>query len=142
MDQIPGFHEMKGSDFMKRCKHYLAAACVSFIFIACSGEPPQPSAAKAELFLEGARISGVNGIHFGPDGYLYATSVVGSDISVVNTKTKEIIKRYGPAEGVFGPDDVAFNAKGEFYWTSIFTGEVAGFNNDGVRLSRQISGRA
>ena len=119
---------------MKLWNQYLAAVLVSLIFIGCSGEPPQPSAAKAELFLEGARISGVNGIHFGPDGYLYATSVVGSDMSVVNTETKEIIKRYGPAEGVFGPDDVAFNAKGDFYWTSILTGEVAGFKSDGVRL--------
>ena len=119
---------------MKLWDQYLAAVLVSLIFIGCSGEPQQPSAAKAELFLEGARISGVNGIHFGPDGYLYATSVVGSDMSVVNTGTKEIIKRYGPAEGVFGPDDVAFNANGEFFWTSIFTGEVAGFNSDGVRV--------
>ena len=26
---------------------------------------------KVELFSAGAKISGVNGIHFGPDGYLY-----------------------------------------------------------------------
>ena len=134
VDQTTGFHETRGSEFMKLWKQYSAAAFVSLIFIGCSGEPPQPSAAKAELFLEGARISGVNGIHFGPDGYLYATSVIGSDISVVDTTAKEIIKRYGPAEGVFGPDDVAFNAKGDFYWTSILTGEVAGFKSNGVRL--------
>ena len=59
-----------------------------------------------ELFASGAKISGVNGIHFGPDGYLYAASVIGSDISVVDTDTKKIIKRYGPEQGVFGPDDV------------------------------------
>ena len=83
---------------------------------------------NVELFASGAKISGVNGIHFGPDGYLYATSVIGSDISVVDTETKTIIKRYGPEQGVFGPDDIAFNNKGEFYWTTILTGEVAGFN--------------
>ena len=66
-----------------------------------------------ELFASGAKISGVNGIHFGPDGYLYATSVIGSDISVVDTETKNILKRYGPEQGVFGPDDIAFNDKGE-----------------------------
>ncbi len=89
---------------------------------------------KVELFASGAKISGVNGIHFGPDGYLYATSVIGSDISVVDTETKTIIKRYGPEQGVFGPDDIAFNDKGEFYWTTILTGEVAGFNTQGNKI--------
>ena len=39
---------------------------------------------KLEVFVSGAEIAGVNGIIFGPDGYLYATSVIGSDISVVD----------------------------------------------------------
>jgi sugar lactone lactonase YvrE len=87
-----------------------------------------------EEFVTGAKIAGVNGIHFGPDGMLYAASVIGSDISVINTETGEILKRYGIEEGVIGPDDVAFNSKGEFYWTSILTGEVAGFNQDGEKI--------
>ena len=55
------------------------------ILVGCSDEIVQSPAAEAELFLSGAKISGVNGIHFGPDGYLYATSVIGLDISVVDT---------------------------------------------------------
>ena len=39
---------------------------------------------------------------FGPDGYLYATSVIGSDISVVDTENKKIVKRYGLEDGVIG----------------------------------------
>jgi DNA-binding beta-propeller fold protein YncE len=35
---------------------------------------------------------------------------------------------------VIGPDDVAFNSKGEFYWTSILTGEVSGFNIEGNKI--------
>ena len=104
------------------------------ILVGCSDKIVQSPAAEAELFLSGASISGVNGIHFGPDGYLYATSVIGSDISVVDTAAKEIVRRYGTAEGVFGPDDVAFNKNGDFYWTSILTGEVAGFSRDGIRV--------
>ena len=87
-----------------------------------------------EEFVTGAKIAGVNGIHFGPDGMLYAASVIGSDISVINTETGEILRRYGIEEGVIGPDDVAFNSQGEFYWTSILTGEVAGFNQDGEKV--------
>ena len=44
---------------------------------------------------------------------------------------KKIVSEYGPAQGVFGPDDVAFNSEGDFYWTSILTGQVAGFLSDG-----------
>ena len=87
-----------------------------------------------EEFVTGAKIAGVNGMHFGPDGMLYAASVGGSDISVIDTKTKKIIKAYNQNDGVIGPDDVAFNSKGEFYWTSILTGEVAGFNVNGEKV--------
>ena len=94
----------------------------------------QDENSSLEEFVTGAKIAGVNGIHFGPDGMLYAASVIGSDISVINTETGEIIKRYGIEDGVIGPDDVAFNSKGEFYWTSILTGEVAGFNIEGNKI--------
>ena len=100
-----------------------------FLF-SCSQDENNP----LEEFVTGAKIAGVNGIHFGPDGMLYAASVIGSDISVINTETGEILRRYGIEEGVIGPDDVAFNSKGEFYWTSILTGEVAGFNQDGEKI--------
>ena len=67
---------------------------------------------ELETFITGAEIAGVNGMHFGPDGYLYAASVIGSDITVIDTEHKNIVKRYGLSEGVIGPDDVAFNSKG------------------------------
>lgn len=89
---------------------------------------------QLETFVTGAKIAGINGIHFGPDGYLYAASVTGSDISVIDTENKRIIKRYDQSQGVIGPDDVAFNSKGEFYWTSILTGEVAGFDINGNKI--------
>tara|TARA_B100000900_G_scaffold406657_1_gene418027 strand:+ start:2416 stop:4035 length:1620 start_codon:yes stop_codon:yes gene_type:complete len=108
---------------------------------ACSGNNeevttsiPEESASVA-LFKSGAEISGVNGIHFGPDGMLYATSVIGSTISVVDTQAKKIVSEYGPDQGVYGPDDIAFNSKGDFFWTSILTGQIAGFLNDGTLVT-------
>ena len=89
---------------------------------------------KLELFVSGAQIAGVNGMHFGPDGFLYAASVIGSDISVIDTESKVILNRFGLSDGVIGPDDVAFNSKGEFYWTSILTGEVSGFDINGNKV--------
>ena len=37
------------------------------ILVGCSDKIVQSPADEAELFLSGASISGVNGIHFGPD---------------------------------------------------------------------------
>ena len=87
-----------------------------------------------ETLATGANISGSNGLHFGPDGLLYVTSVVGSDLTIIDPNTGEEIKRYTAADGVIGPDDVAFASDGSFYWTSILTGEVAGFTPDGEKI--------
>ena len=109
----------------------LALNIILFLFLwSCSEEKGN----EMEAFVTGAKIAGVNGIHFGPDGLLYAASVAGSDISVIDTNAKKIIKTYGLSDGVIGPDDVAFNSKGEFYWTSILTGEVAGFDVNGNKV--------
>ena len=101
----------------------------------CEAPEGQSSAYKVEVFAQGALISGVNGIHFGPDGYLYAASVIGSDISIIDINAKRIVRRLGPTDGVLGPDDVAFNQAGDLYWTTILTGEVSGFR-DGDELVR------
>ena len=93
-----------------------------------------------DVIATGANIAGANGIHFGPDGLLYITSVIGSDITVINPETGEEVKRYTASDGVIGPDDVAFASDGSFYWTSILTGEVAGFNTDGEKvIAAQLS---
>jgi len=92
-----------------------------------------PEAPLVEQIATGASIAGANGLHFGPDGLLYVASVFGSEIVVIDPETGAIRKRLGQAEGVYGPDDIAFTADGSFYWTTIFTGEVAGFNAAGER---------
>ncbi|MEO1324034.1 MAG: WD40 repeat domain-containing protein, partial [Pseudomonadota bacterium] len=92
-------------------------------------EPP-----TLEVIATGANIAGANGIHFGPDGLLYIASVIGSDLTVIDPETGEEVKRYTATDGVIGPDDVAFASDGSFYWTSILTGEVAGFNTDGEKI--------
>ena len=108
--------------------------CIVLFAIACLASCSSEDDYQLEPFVEGAKIAGVNGMHFGPDGFLYAASVTGSDISVIDTENQSIIKRYGLTEGVIGPDDIAFNSKGEFYWTSILTGEVAGFDLNGNKV--------
>ena len=90
--------------------------------------------ASLETIATGANIAGANGIHFGPDGLLYITSVIGSDLTVIDPSSGEELKRFTAADGVIGPDDVAFASDGSVYWTSILTGEVAGFNPDGEKV--------
>ena len=69
-----------------------------------------------------------------PTACLYVASVLGSDLTVLNPDTGDVVRRFTAADGVIGPDDVAFASDGSFYWTSILTGEVAGFNAAGNKV--------
>ncbi|MEL7112221.1 MAG: hypothetical protein AAGK93_04670 [Pseudomonadota bacterium] len=97
-----------------------------------TAETPAPPV--LETIATGANIAGANGIHFGPDGLLYITSVIGSDLTVIDPDTGAEVKRFTAADGVIGPDDVAFASDGSYYWTSILTGEVAGFTPSGEKV--------
>lgn len=82
----------------------------------------------------GAELAGANGVAIGPDGHLYVASVLGSNLTVVDVESGDILKQYGAEEGVIGPDDVAFASDGSVFWTSIMTGEVAGFDATGTKV--------
>ncbi len=120
-----------------------ASLLVTFIVAGCgqsSKLPADPAAQtkaeshqQVEKIATGAALAGANGMHFGPDGLLYVGSVFGSELMAIDPDSGEIKKRWGAAEGVYGPDDVAFAPDGSFYWTTILTGEVAGFNAKGER---------
>lgn len=110
---------------------------IAMLLSACdSSDVPAAHTTQAQMsaIASGAEIAGANGIHIGPDGLLYIASVVGSDITVIDPETGETIKRYTADDGVVGPDDVAFGPDGSFFWTSILTGEVAGFTPDGEKV--------
>lgn len=93
---------------------------------------------RPEVIVSGAALSGANGLHFGSDGLLYVASVIGSELVVMDPRDGEIHRRLTVQDGVFGPDDVAFGPGGAFFWTSILTGEVAGFDASGKRV---VAGR-
>ena len=130
---------MKGS-FHRRLS--LAALMLSVFLFACSTneqesikENQQTAAVfEVEIIATGANIAGANGLAIGPDGNLYVTSVLGSSISVIDPETGEILKTLDAEDGVIGPDDVDFFKDGSYYWTSIMTGEVAGFDAEGNRV--------
>lgn len=98
-----------------------------------TGADKKPEA-TVRVIATGADIAGANGIHFGPEGWLYVASVIGSDITAIDPHTGKTVEHYTAEDGVIGPDDVAFGPDGSFYWTSILTGEVAGFTPDGKKV--------
>jgi sugar lactone lactonase YvrE len=95
-------------------------------------DPPTPLALS--VLATGANIAGANGIIFSPDNQLYAASVIGSNITIMDPDSGEILRQLGASDGVSGPDDIDFAPDGSFYWTSILTGEVAGLTPNGERI--------
>ncbi len=94
--------------------------------------PPLLAAeALSRPLVSGAALHGANGIQIAPDGQLYVTSAVGSHIEVREPASGRLLQQLGPAEGVFGPDDIAFGPDGRLYWTAFFTGEVMRLGPDG-----------
>ena len=74
---------------------------------------------RVTRLVTGASLSGANGMHFGPDGFLYVASVLGSEIVVLDPETGEIKRRI--ADGVTGPDDIAFASDGSDLWDFFFS---------------------
>lgn len=110
----------------------LTALAVCLLAAGCTGEKAQ-APLDVQVLVTGANISGANGLHFSPDGRLFVASVMGSELVVLDPDSGAVLERI--SKGVDGPDDVAFDGAGDYYWTSILTGEVAGMTTDGVRIS-------
>jgi sugar lactone lactonase YvrE len=94
--------------------------------------------ATLKTLATGAALHAANGIDIGPDGNLYVASVNGQEIAVINKNSGKIIKRFGPASGVLGPDDLVFGPDGTLYWTDILTGYVGRMTQDGQQLGYQF----
>ncbi len=109
------------------------AACLLCLLLTGCAAPEPPAPLSIEVLATGAEISGANGMHFSPDGRLFVASVIGSELVVLDPESGEILERL--ADGIDGPDDIAFNAAGDFYWTSILTGEVGGIRASGERVT-------
>ncbi|MDX1382576.1 MAG: hypothetical protein R3190_02975 [Thermoanaerobaculia bacterium] len=104
--------------------------------IACGDAADDPPVAatgggKVEVLSRGAAFRGVNGILVGPDGLLWAASVVTPAIAAFDTDSGDEVLRLGPESGIAGPDDLAFGPDGSLYWTDISVGNVGRRSPDG-----------
>ena len=81
---------------------------------------------------KGAALNGANGLDIGPDGNLYVASVIGLNITVMDTENGEISRRMEQDMEIKGPDDLVFGPDGSLYWTDILVGEVGRMAPDGT----------
>jgi len=65
-----------------------------------------------------------NGITIDSDDILYVTSILKSEIVLMDRETGEVLQRLGADQGVNGPDDVAVAPDGTLYWTNYSSGEA------------------
>lgn len=76
--------------------------------------------------------TGTNGIADGGDGTLWIADLNGSQVLRVDASNGAILARYGAAEGVNSPDDVAVAEDGSVYYTGLGAGEVGRIDPDGT----------
>lgn len=98
-----------------------------------TASPPTPATdcgITAEL--EISYLVTANGITIGKDGWVYVAQAMGSEVSRVHPETGEV-QLYARADcGINGPDDVAFDTKGNLYVTELFVGRVGVVRPDGT----------
>ncbi len=73
-----------------------------------------------ERIVEGSGFHTINGIAFGPDGRLYAASMMGESISALDLATGAIEIVVGPFAGE--SDDLVFTPAGDLIWTAVLEG--------------------
>ena len=112
---------------------YLLTGLLLLLLTACqeapktvdnASETPTTESNSLKPFIKGTYFEGANGVFFDKDDQLHVASVTGRKIGVVDTKTGEIIKAYGPEEGVDGPDDLTIGPDGSIYHTNLLMGIV------------------
>ena len=105
---------------------------VALILSACQPitRLPQTHGVQApgtEIFLSGAPVRLAVGLAIGPDDNLYVSTQWIRHVLVLDPETGEIIKRYGPEDGIDIPADLAFGPDG-----SLYAGLYPGFDGDAI----------
>ena len=105
------------------------------LLVGCGApEPPEPAAWTVTVLAQGGPLHATNGMYFGPDGRLYVVSASSAEVLAVDPESGEILERWGPEEGVQGPDDLIFGPDGSVYWTEFAFGDVAKRTPDGTTI--------
>ena len=95
-------------------------------------EPPEPAAWTVTVLAQGGPLHATNGMYFGPDGRLHVVSASSAEVLALDPESGEVLERWGPEDGVQGPDDIIFGPDGAWYWTEFAFGDVARRAPDGT----------
>ena len=106
--------------------------CVTLLIGCGAPEPSQPTGPTVTVLSQGGPLHGTNGVMFGPDGRLYVASISSPAVVALDPESGAILERWGPEEGVKGPDDVAFGPDGSMFWTDWAFGDVGRRTPDGT----------
>ena len=106
--------------------------CLTLLVACGTPTPPERAAPTVTVLSQGGPLHGTNGVYFGPDGRLYVASVGSATVAALDPESGAILERWGPEEGVNGPDDVTFGPDGSMFWTDIDVGDVGKRTPDGV----------
>lgn len=78
-----------------------------------------------------SRLYGANGIRNGPDGRLYIAQCLGSKISALDVDSGELETISAMGSEIVGPDDLAFDDRGDLYVTEPMEGRISVRTADG-----------
>ena len=106
--------------------------CVTLLIGCGAPEPSQTTGPTVTVLSQGGPLHGTNGVMFGPDGRLYVASISSPAVVALDPESGAILERWGPEEGVKGPDDVAFGPDGSMFWTDWAFGDVGRRTPDGT----------
>ncbi len=103
------------------------------LLVGCAApDPPEPAAWTVTVLAQGGPLHATNGMYFGPDGRLHVVSASSAEVLALDPESGEILERWGPEDGVQGPDDIIFGPDGSWYWTEFAFGDVAKRAPDGT----------
>ena len=116
----------------------IGALAISSTVHAKGGEPS--SIADAKPIGRSSILNGPNGVYVSPiDGNVYVASVIGSEITVHDPRTGELLDRIGAERGVNGPDDLVIAPDGTLYWTELIAGNVGMLKPDGTMRTQFVA---
>ena len=120
------------------CRNILAGLGALFI-IACAQQPPK-SEPRQSILVAGTPMHGIQGLAWGPDGYLYAGAIAAQRISKIHPVTGDVEVVVDAPLGE--ADDLALAENGTLAWTAIVAGELRLRQPDGtvVTIAAKLPG--
>ena len=110
----------------------LALPLAGYAQAGASGSGGDNGTYRTKVLVKGAPLNGANGLAFDTEGTLVVAEALGGEVVLMNPRSGRILDRFGHADQVDGPDDVAVGEDGSIYWTDLLPGEVGRRAPDGT----------